>query len=110
MQEGFIVLAGECLLLVDGEERRLKTWDFFHSPPWTEHVFVGAGDGPCAILMVGVRKPDEELLYPAAEVARRHGAAVERETSDPREAYAQYPLPKRVRLDVPAPWTAVSPT
>jgi len=42
-QEGFLVLSGECLLLVEGEERRLRAWDFFHCPPWTEHVFVGAG-------------------------------------------------------------------
>ena len=54
-QEDFLVLSGECLLLVNGEERPLKQWDFVHSPAWTEHVFVGAGDGPCAILMVGAR-------------------------------------------------------
>ena len=52
-QEAFLVLGGECRLLVEGEERRLRAWDFFHSPPWTEHAFVGAGDRPCAILMVG---------------------------------------------------------
>ena len=32
-QEDFLVLSGECTLLVDGEERRLRRWDFFHSPP-----------------------------------------------------------------------------
>jgi quercetin dioxygenase-like cupin family protein len=52
-QEAFLVLGGECRLLVEGEERRLRAWDFFHSPPWTEHAFVGAGDRPCVILMVG---------------------------------------------------------
>ena len=51
-QEAFLV-SGECLLLIEGEERRLKAWDFVHSPPWAEHVFVGAGDGPCAVLAVG---------------------------------------------------------
>jgi uncharacterized cupin superfamily protein len=45
LQEDFLVLAGECLLLVDGEERPLQAWDFVHCPPGTEHVFVGAGDG-----------------------------------------------------------------
>ncbi len=57
-QEDFLVLSGECLLLVEGEERRLRAWDFFHCPPWTEHVFVGAGDGPCAILALGARPDD----------------------------------------------------
>ncbi len=49
-QEDFLVLSGECLLLIEGEERPLKQWDFVHSPPWTEHVFVGAGNGPCVDL------------------------------------------------------------
>ena len=61
-----------------------------HLPPWTEHVTVGAGDGPCAVLMVGTRSGDEKLLYPAAEVAQRHGAAAKEETPNPREAYADY--------------------
>jgi uncharacterized cupin superfamily protein len=32
-QEDFLVLQGECLLLVEGEERPLKAWDFVHCPP-----------------------------------------------------------------------------
>jgi uncharacterized cupin superfamily protein len=89
-QEDFLVLQGECLLLIEGEERALRQWDFVHCPDWTEHVFVGAGDGPCAILAVGTRT-DGDVIYPAAEVALRHGAGVERETNDPREAYAGLP-------------------
>jgi len=89
-QEDFLVLYGECLLLVEGEERPLKQWDFVHCPAWTEHVFVGAGDGPCAVLMVGARPKDEELLYPVSEVARRHEAGVETETRSGQEAYAAY--------------------
>jgi uncharacterized cupin superfamily protein len=89
-QEDFLVLSGECLLLVQGEERPLKQWDFFHAPPWTEHVFVGGGDGPCAILMVGARPDSEALRYPVAEVAQRHNASVEKETSSGEEAYAAY--------------------
>jgi uncharacterized cupin superfamily protein len=54
-QEAFLVLSGECTLLVEDEERRLRPWDFFHASPWTEHAFVGAGAGPCVILMVGSR-------------------------------------------------------
>src|SRR3954452_17842559 len=46
-QEHFLVLSGECLLLIGGEERRLRAWDFVHCPPWAEHIFVGAGEGPC---------------------------------------------------------------
>jgi len=87
-QEDFLVLAGECLLLVEGEERRLRAWDFVHCPPWTEHVFVGAGDAPCVVLAVGGRHPGSSVRYTVAEVASRHGAGVVEETDSPREAYA----------------------
>jgi uncharacterized cupin superfamily protein len=86
-QEDFLVLSGECLLLVEGEERHLKQWDFFHSPAWTDHVFVGAGDGPCAILAVGARTRTG-VVYPVSELAARHGASVERETDSGKDAYA----------------------
>jgi uncharacterized cupin superfamily protein len=89
-QEDFLVLGGECLLLIQGEERRLGQWDFVHCPAWTEHVFVGAGDGPCAILMVGARPAEEQLRYPVEEVALKHGAGVEKETSSGDEAYAPF--------------------
>jgi uncharacterized cupin superfamily protein len=89
VQEGFLVLSGSCLLLVDGQERRLRQWDYFHCPAWTAHVFVG-GDEPCAILMLGAR-PDTEVVYPRAEVALRHGAGVAVETRSADEAYAPYP-------------------
>ena len=88
-QEGFLVLSGECLLLIEGQERRLKAWDFVHCPPWTEHVFVGAGDGPCTILAVGARVGDG-VVYPASELAQRHAAGVEQETDDPRQAYERF--------------------
>src|ERR687885_1536033 len=84
-QEDFLVLAGECLLLVEGEERPLRAWDFVHCPPGTEHVFVGAGDRPCVILMIGTRKPGHEIVYPRSELALRHGAGVETETDSPQE-------------------------
>ena len=89
-QEDFLVVSGECALVIEGEERRLKQWDFVHCPPMTEHVFVGAGDGPCAIVMVGTRDPDEKLLYPVNEVAARYGASVEGETADGDVAYAPF--------------------
>lgn len=87
-EEHFLVLYGECLLLVEEEERPLRAWDFVHCPPHTRHVFVGAGEGPCAILMVGTRDPDETIVYPVSEVARRHGAGVDTETDSPEVAYA----------------------
>jgi uncharacterized cupin superfamily protein len=89
-QEDFLVLNGECLLLIEGEERRLRQWDFVHCPAWTEHVFVGAGDGPCAILAVGTRV-GEDVVYPRSGLALRHAAGVERETRKPDEAYAGLP-------------------
>jgi uncharacterized cupin superfamily protein len=89
-QEDFLVLSGECLLLIEGQERRLRAWDFVHCPPWTEHVFVGAGPSPCAILAVGMRTRDD-VVYPRSELALRHAAGVERETREPSEAYAGSP-------------------
>ncbi|HEX3456101.1 MAG TPA: cupin domain-containing protein [Gaiellaceae bacterium] len=86
-QEAFLVLSGECTLLVEEEERRLGPWDFFHAPSWVKHAFVGAGDGPCVILMVGPRT-GPGVHYPASEVAARHGASVAESTSDWRQAYA----------------------
>jgi uncharacterized cupin superfamily protein len=88
-QEDFLVIAGECLLLVEGQERRLRAWDFVHCPPGTQHIFVGAGDGPCVILMAGARGHGG-LHYPASAVARRHGASAERDTDSPAEAYAPF--------------------
>jgi uncharacterized cupin superfamily protein len=85
-QEDFLVLAGRCLLLIEGEERPLRAWDFLHCRADVEHVFVGAGDGPCAILAVGTRLSDE-VVYPVSELARRHRAGVLRRTRDPAEAY-----------------------
>ena len=102
VREAFLVLSGECTLVVEEEERRLRRWDFFHCPAGTRHVFVGAGDGPCAILMIGAR-PDKSLLYPASEVAAKHGASVAEETPNPEEAYADWPgefVPARLRWPV----------
>lgn len=91
-QEGFLVLEGSCLLIVEGEERELKTWDFFHCPPETEHIIVGAGDGPAVVLAVGARgRGRTGIVYPVSEAALKHSAGVERETTQPQEAYAGLP-------------------
>ena len=89
-QEDFLVLSGECLLIVEGQERPLKAWDFVHCPPRTEHIFVGAGDGPCVVLGMGARRKGRGIVYPVNETALRHGAGVDEETSDPRVAYARF--------------------
>ena len=89
-QEDFLVLSGECLLIVEGEERLLRQWDFVHCPAWTEHVFVGAGDGPCVVLAVGGRTEGRGVRYVVNETALRHGAGVEEETSEPSVAYARF--------------------
>lgn len=95
-QEDFLVVSGEALLLVEGEERPLRAWDFFHCPANTRHTILGAGDGPCVVVAVGTRAyadTPEWGGYPVDEVASRHAAGVDVETSDPREAYA--PVTKR---------------
>jgi uncharacterized cupin superfamily protein len=96
-QEAFLVLSGECMLLVEGEERPLRQWDFFHSPAGTEHIFVGAGDGPCVIFMTGSRTGEWNVLYPVSELAARYGASADEETTDPDEAYVGFEPSRRER-------------
>ena len=90
-QEDFLVLSGECLLLVEAEERRLRPWDFFHCPAGTEHVLVGAGDRSCVVLALGARRKGAAIFYPVAEVAQEHGASAVEGTDSPKEAYASSP-------------------
>ena len=93
-QEDFLVLAGEALAIVEGVERPLRQWDFLHCPAGTNHVIIGAGEGPCVVLAVGARDrstgPDWGA-YTVNEAAQHHGAGVERETTDAAEAYARFP-------------------
>jgi uncharacterized cupin superfamily protein len=90
-QEGFLVVAGQCLLIVEEQERPLRTWDFFHCPGGTEHIILGAGEQPAVVVAVGARGRGVRggVVYPVSELAARHGASVEQETSDPGEAYAE---------------------
>ena len=94
-QEDFLVLSGECLLLIEGEERLLRAWDFVHCPPWTEHIFVGAGDAPCAILCVGARTEGHGIRYPVSELALRHEAGVSEAATSGKVAYAGMPKTER---------------
>jgi uncharacterized cupin superfamily protein len=103
--EGFLVLSGECIAIVEGQERRMGPWDYLHSPSGTRHIMVGAGDGPCAILMYGTRHEDATILYPVDAAAAKHGWSVATETDSPDEAYKDRPPIERVR----SPWPLEPP-
>ncbi len=101
VQEDFLVLRGECIAILDGEERPLRQWDFLHVPAGVPHVFVGAGEEPCAVLMIGSRREDA-AHYEVNEVAARYDASVTAPTDDPREAYADWS--REPRRPAPNPW------
>jgi quercetin dioxygenase-like cupin family protein len=103
-QEDFLVLAGECLLVIEEEERQLRAWDFVHCPAGTRHIFVGTGDAPCVIFMTGARVEGKTILYPVSDVARARSAGVETETNAPPEAYAPFPP---WQLGRPPAWAAL---
>ena len=101
-QEDFLVLSGEALLLVEGEERPLRQWDFVHCPPETDHIIIGAGEVPCAVLAIGAREHQAGADwggYPYSELAMTYDASTEQETTDPQVAYARFPgrQPSRYR-------------
>jgi uncharacterized cupin superfamily protein len=112
-QEDFLLLSGEAVLVIEGEERPLRQWDFVHCPPGANHVIVGAGDGPCVVFAVGALENhttgsrvdgtldgrDDGGAYTVDEAALRHGAGVEEETIDADVAYARFPEPRPVRYD-----------
>jgi uncharacterized cupin superfamily protein len=89
VQEDFLILQGECLLIIEDEERHLRTWDFVHCPPMTAHTFVATGNSPCVILATGNRRDDLERIYPRSETALQHGAGSEVTTPDP-EPHGQW--------------------
>jgi uncharacterized cupin superfamily protein len=92
-QEDFVVLSGEALLIVEGQERRLKQWDFVHCPPEARHALVGAGDGPCVILAASSRQFQKDGpwgYYCAEETAARYNASSPEDTQDSELAYARF--------------------
>jgi mannose-6-phosphate isomerase-like protein (cupin superfamily) len=98
-QEDFLVLAGEGLLIVEGQERPLKQWDFVHCPPETVHAFVGAGDGPCVLLCASSRrfqKGGPWGMYCADKTAARHNASSPQDTGDGSVAYARFAAPRTI--------------
>ena len=101
-QEDFLVVVGEALLIVEGEERPIRQWDFVHCPPGTKHTILGAGDGLCVVVAVGAREHQDGPhwgAYTVDEVALRHEAGVAHETTVPDEAYA----PVRARYGMREP-------
>lgn len=99
-QEGFLVLDGECLVIVEGQERRLRKWDFFHCPPGTGHILIGAqGDLSCVLFTFGNRLEDDDTRYLVEPAAAAHGASVTTETASSQQAYG----PREFR-PVPSPW------
>jgi uncharacterized cupin superfamily protein len=101
VQEDFLVLSGECRLIVDEQERPLRAWDFVHCPAFTEHVLIGSGDGLSVVLAVGARREPEHIRYPRSELAAQYDASAEVETLSPKEAYARITRP---RVERPAYW------
>jgi quercetin dioxygenase-like cupin family protein len=105
VEEDFLVLMGECILVVEDEERRLRAWDFVHCPPGTAHTFIGAGEGPCVLLCAGNRDFDDETfwrVYRPSEAAARYGASAASETTSSAEANAS--LGDRWDLARPKSW------
>jgi uncharacterized cupin superfamily protein len=99
-QEDFLVVAGEAVLVVEGQERPLRQWDFVHCPPGTNHVIVGAGTTPCVVVAVGARIDSVGPnwgRYTVDEAAGRHGASVDEETDQPEQAYARFAPGVRTR-------------
>ncbi len=89
-QEDFFVVSGECIAIVEEEERRLRQFDFLHCPPGTRHVFVGLSGSPCVLLMIGNRVGERGIDYPRSDVALARGAGVEQAANTPHEAYARF--------------------
>ena len=92
--EDFLVLAGTPLVIVEGQERMLRQWDFVHCPPGANHVFVGAGDGPSIVLAASSRQFQKDGpwgYYTADPVAADHGASPPETTQDGALAYRDFP-------------------
>ena len=102
VQEDFLVLHGECRLILGDTERSLREWDYVHCPAGTDHVFIGAGEGPCAVLMIGARR-DEEVHYPVSQLAMKYDASVREPTNEPEEAYADWRQAPWVQAENPWP-------
>jgi uncharacterized cupin superfamily protein len=43
-EEDFLILFGTATLIIEGQERRLRQWDFVHCPPYAEHTMATGVD------------------------------------------------------------------
>ena len=93
-QEDFLILRGSCTLLVEGQERPMSEWDFFHCPPRTTHTIVNTGAEPALILAVGARKEKASVQYPFDPVVARRGAGVPDDSTPAVETYASFGEPR----------------
>ena len=89
LQEGFFVLRGEAVLVVEGEEHPLREWDYVHTPAGVPHVVVGAGGG-ALVIAVGHRVSGERATYPVEPAAAKYGASVDEETTNAGQEYAKF--------------------
>lgn len=104
VQEDFLVVHGECILIVEDQERHLRTWDFVHCPPMTGHTFVAVGDGPCVLVATGNRRDDLDRVYLRSEAALRYGAGSEVTTPTP-ERRGRWEVKRPERWD-DLPWAS----
>lgn len=93
-QEDFLVLRGDCILIIEGNERCLEAWDFVHCPPGTPHTIVAAGSEPALMLAVGARKEKGSARYPVDPLAVRHGAGLRDASTSADGTYAAYGEPE----------------
>jgi uncharacterized cupin superfamily protein len=94
-QEDFLVLRGECVLVIEGHERALHAWDFVQCPPRTPHTIIGGGLGPSLVLAVGARQERGTVRYVVGEAAIKHDAGLAAESSSAEEAYARFSEARR---------------
>ena len=88
-QEDFLVLSGECILLVDVPGAAGRAWDFVHCPGGTRSTSSSVpARSPCVILMVGASRPDDEIVYPRLRARPEARSRRPEEAHDPADAYA----------------------
>jgi mannose-6-phosphate isomerase-like protein (cupin superfamily) len=98
-QEGFLVLSGEGIAIIEGEERPLKQWDFVHCPPGTRHAFAG-GEPPLVLLCASSRQFQKDGpwgYYCFDETAAKYNAASPEDTQDGEIAYARFAEVRKTR-------------
>jgi uncharacterized cupin superfamily protein len=102
-QEDYLVLSGEGRLIVEGEVRTVRQWDFVHFPAGTQHVIVSAGEAAAPCLRWALATTATRTATAARTRSTRGRSAtvpgVEEETNDARIAYARYPAPEPVAYE-----------